>query len=57
MWVLSLRDDGRGFDPDEPSAGHFGLVGLREQALQLGAALTLDSAPGQGCRVELRFCA
>ena len=56
-WCLTLHDDGRGFDPAAPRDGHFGLVGLREQAQQLGAALTLDSAPGQGCRVELRFSA
>ncbi|MBS0390023.1 MAG: HAMP domain-containing protein [Proteobacteria bacterium] len=56
-WCLSLSDDGRGFDPTAPHTGHFGLVGLREQALQLGAAWALDSAPGQGCRVRLRFSA
>ncbi|MBS0294057.1 MAG: hypothetical protein JSS01_16220 [Proteobacteria bacterium] len=56
-WCLSLSDDGRGFDPAVTHMGHFGLVGLREQALQLGAALALDSAPGEGCLVRLRFSA
>lgn len=56
-WRLELADDGVGFDPAVPAAGHYGLVGLREQAVQLGAALTLDSAPGQGCRLQLRFAA
>ena len=56
-WVLELIDDGVGFDPSRPHVGHFGLVGLREQAAQLGAAFTLDSALGQGCRVRLRFAA
>ena len=56
-WRLTLVDDGRGFDPAAPHAGHFGLVGLREQAQQLGATLTLDSAPGRGCRAQLWFSA
>ncbi len=56
-WRLTLVDDGRGFDPAAPHAGHFGLVGLHEQAQQLGASLTLDSAPGQGCSAQLRFSA
>ena len=56
-WRLELADDGVGFDTVTPRAGHFGLQGLREQAEQLGAALTLDSAPGRGCRVRLCFAA
>ena len=32
---LSIRDNGRGFDPDEQIAdGHFGLIGMRERAEQ-----------------------
>ncbi|WOO31275.1 sensor histidine kinase [Diaphorobacter limosus] len=54
-WRLVLRDDGCGFDPGAIPDGHFGLVGLREQAQQLGATLHIDSAPGQGCRVQLDF--
>ncbi|MBS0402071.1 MAG: hypothetical protein JSS18_06200 [Proteobacteria bacterium] len=56
-WRLTLADDGVGFDVRQPRPGHFGLLGLREQAEQLGAELTLDSAPGQGCRLQLRFAA
>lgn len=54
-WQLTLTDDGRGFDPSARHDGHYGLVGLREQAAQLGASLHVDSAPGQGCRIELDF--
>ncbi|MBS0506270.1 MAG: hypothetical protein JSR53_02690 [Proteobacteria bacterium] len=56
-WRLVLSDDGCGFDPAAMPEGHFGLVGLREQAQQLGATLHIDSAPGQGCRVQLDFAA
>jgi signal transduction histidine kinase/ligand-binding sensor domain-containing protein len=53
---VSVSDDGRGFEPDRldaARAGHFGLVGMRERASRVGAALTIDSRPGQGTRVDL----
>ncbi|MFI5271422.1 MAG: sensor histidine kinase [Ktedonobacterales bacterium] len=37
----------------EPRAG-FGIVGMRERATLLGGDFMLDSAPGQGVRVEIR---
>ncbi len=56
-WRLELVDDGAGFDPLADAAGHWGLVGLQEQAAPMGATLSVDSAPGTGCRVVLRFTA
>jgi signal transduction histidine kinase len=45
---LRIEDDGIGFDPAIPRQGHFGLVGLHEQAHLIGARLAIDSAPGRG---------
>lgn len=45
---LCIEDDGIGFDPDLPRRGHFGIVGLHEQAQLIGAHLSIDSAPGRG---------
>lgn len=53
-WRLSVEDDGRGFDPNLPTPGHYGLRGLREQAASLGALLAIDSEPGRGTRVALQ---
>ncbi len=52
---LMVDDDGCGFDPESvlAAAGHFGLVGLRERAAQIGARLELVSAPGRGTRVRV----
>jgi signal transduction histidine kinase len=51
---LRVSDDGRGFDPGMVvAAGHFGLVGMRERAARVGAALTVDSRPGRGTTVEV----
>jgi signal transduction histidine kinase len=53
--VLEVVDDGRGFDPHTPHAGHFGLDSMRSRADELGADLRIISAPGRGTvvRVEL----
>jgi signal transduction histidine kinase len=51
---ITVADDGRGFSTtDRAPEGHFGLQGMRERAQQLGAALAVRSAPGQGTSVEL----
>jgi len=57
-WVLSVRDDGLGFDPErlgsEPSgSGSYGLLGMRERAELLDATLEIQSRPGEGATVTL----
>ena len=52
--VLSVRDDGVGFDPcPGGSPGHYGLVGMAERADRLGGTLRVESAPGVGTDVVL----
>ena len=44
---LSVRDDGQGFDNQVASngrAGHFGLIGMRERAEQIGGTLSIHSS-------------
>jgi signal transduction histidine kinase/ligand-binding sensor domain-containing protein len=50
---LHVRDDGRGFDARslEAPSGHFGLLGMRERAEQLGGSLRLVSGPDRGTEV------
>ena len=53
---LSVADDGKGFavDPDfRGYGGHWGLLGMRERAGQIGGRLLVRSTPGQGTRVIL----
>jgi PAS domain S-box-containing protein len=53
---LSVKDDGKGFvvDPDfRAYGGHWGLLGMRERAHQVGARLLVRSSPGRGTEVVL----
>jgi signal transduction histidine kinase len=52
--VLSVADDGRGFDPDGRFPGHLGLRSMHERAAAVGGVLELASAPGQGTRLRVR---
>lgn len=54
-WILSVRDDGRGFDvgraAEEPKPGTYGLLGMHERANLLDATLEIVSNPGEGTTV------
>lgn len=54
--VLTVRDDGVGFDPARPrKSGSFGLAGLRERAYLVDGELSIDSSPGRGTTIEVRI--
>jgi signal transduction histidine kinase len=59
--LLSVRDNGRGFDPAELSARQhslgYGITGITERVRILKGTLALDSRPGTGTRliVEIPF--
>jgi signal transduction histidine kinase len=56
---LRVRDDGKGIDPKilmaGGRAGHWGLLGMRERAKQIGGQLEIWSRTGAGTEVELRI--
>ncbi|MFC7494352.1 MULTISPECIES: sensor histidine kinase [unclassified Nocardioides] len=56
--VLDVRDDGRGFEPGEVrprgSRGR-GLAGIRDRAQALGGRADVESAPGEGTTISVRF--
>jgi PAS domain S-box-containing protein len=54
--ALLVHDNGRGFSPAAPRKPHsLGLMGLRERAQLLKGSCKIESAPGQGTRVEVRI--
>jgi signal transduction histidine kinase len=52
---LRIEDDGLGFEVRSIPAGHMGIAIMRERAASVGAALKVDSQPGQGTTVELAW--
>jgi signal transduction histidine kinase len=51
--TLSITDNGKGFDPLVKPQGHFGLVGMDEQAQIIGGKLTIESKAGEGAVIRL----
>lgn len=52
---LNIRDDGRGFDPEQTTSGHYGLSMMRERAEAVGAQLSITSQPGHGTELIIRW--
>jgi signal transduction histidine kinase len=48
--LISVKDDGCGFDADSPTAG-YGLMGMQERAEQIGATVTVVTEIGGGTTV------
>jgi signal transduction histidine kinase len=46
--VVTVRDDGRGFQVDDVGAGHHGLSGMRVRVEAHAGRLTIASGPAQG---------
>lgn len=54
--TIEVRDNGRGISKEELNhTKSYGLVGMSERALQLGAMLDIHSEAGQGTQVTLRY--
>jgi two-component system CheB/CheR fusion protein len=55
--ILVVEDDGVGFDPSEESVSDrgVGLLGMRERAALIGAQLQIESRPGDGTSIFVRY--
>jgi signal transduction histidine kinase len=53
---MTLRDDGVGFDVEAPAPeGHYGMTMMRERATVGGGTFTIQSVPGEGTTITVRF--
>ncbi len=54
--VITMQDDGQGFDPTNRalSTGHYGLLGLQERAHLVEGTLSVSSSDGKGTTLEFR---
>ncbi|MCB2176411.1 MAG: sensor histidine kinase [Actinomycetales bacterium] len=51
--VVTVRDDGQGFDLGRGGDGGLGLIGARERAERIGASLAVESRPGAGATIRV----
>ncbi len=60
-FVLAIRDNGRGFDPDNVSRNfdgsrpHLGLLGMQERMKLVGGSLDINSKSGRGTALHVRL--
>jgi PAS domain S-box-containing protein len=52
--VLTIRDDGAGFDPAAARPGRLGMTTMRERVVAAGGSLELESAPNKGTTLTAR---
>ena len=50
---MSIKDDGRGFDPADIDEDRFGLTGMNERAKLLGGTLNILTTRGKGTWLEV----
>ena len=56
--ILTIRDDGKGIDPQVLAAGHtghYGLPGMHERAQLVGGKLEVWSEPNEGTEIQLNI--
>ncbi|MDW6005366.1 nitrate/nitrite two-component system sensor histidine kinase NarQ [Vibrio mangrovi] len=53
--VVTVSDDGIGFNRQEAELNHYGMTIMRERASRLGGELSVESTPDAGCTVTLVY--
>ena len=53
--VLQVRDEGKGFDPEQPQEGRkgWGVAGMAERVESINGTLKIDSTPDKGTLIEV----
>jgi PAS domain S-box-containing protein len=53
--IMTIEDNGIGFDPEVSSEQSFGLIGIKERALMVGGYAYISSKAGEGTQVSVRI--
>lgn len=55
--IISIKDDGRGFDVKnvKPSGSGLGLVGLKERTAIIGGTILINSSRGNGAEIKINL--
>lgn len=51
--ILTIKDDGKGFDAENTKKKTLGLLGMKERTLMIGGEYKITGAPGLGTTVEV----
>ncbi|WP_440897861.1 sensor histidine kinase [Amphibacillus sp. Q70] len=52
--ILSVIDDGIGFDHEKEQSGSYGLANMQERTTEIGGQFRIVSLPGQGTKLTVR---
>jgi signal transduction histidine kinase len=53
--VLTVQDNGKGFDPDHNTAGGLGLLGIQERVRELAGSVSVLSRPHSGTLLRIQI--
>jgi len=53
LWRLSIRDNGKGFDPDKLEFPGNGLINMRKRMTEIDGEFIIRSTPGEGTVLHL----
>jgi PAS domain S-box-containing protein len=53
--LIDVRDNGKGFDPEQLPKGTLGMLGMHERGHMLGGTVTVNSHLGQGTHVRVNI--
>jgi signal transduction histidine kinase len=53
--TVAIVDQGKGFDPDDTALGYGIRHSIIDRMTEIGGAATVDSHPGEGTRIDLRW--
>jgi signal transduction histidine kinase/ligand-binding sensor domain-containing protein len=50
--LVSIRDDGKGFDANAVFEGHYGLENMKSRISEIGGKMLIDSEPSKGTEIK-----
>ncbi len=53
--MVAVKDNGKGFDPENIPAGHYGILGIRERIRLAGGQLEIESSPEKGTMLTIQI--
>jgi two-component system, NarL family, sensor histidine kinase YdfH len=52
---ITITDNGKGFDPSNIPAGHYGILGIKERVRLIGGMFDIESSPEKGTTLSVKI--